>query len=121
MEYTLRNIDAELKAEWVTIEKMVLDTLAEIEGTQQNSISIEDEIIETYRNNNDGVRGRIAIIRNTLSHYSRSELDAAMSGMQRKGQLTFIPMEYPEDVNSEDREAAIDMGNNDKRYWIYIR
>lgn len=85
---------------------------------------IEERIREAYAQipaSSSGFRVRLLKLRSHLDDVSPRLIDETLSKMQRRGELSLMPMEDPQEISSEDEEAAIDVGGGDKRYFVYIK
>lgn len=92
--------------------------------TLLDASEVEQHIQQAYTElvaDSDGIRVRLAHLRQRLDFIDRDSLDAGLLALQRTGRLTLIPMENPKEIGLKDQQAAIDMGDNDKRYFIYLK
>ncbi|MBE9078461.1 hypothetical protein IQ241_14340 [Romeria aff. gracilis LEGE 07310] len=86
--------------------------------------SLKDEIRKAYAQasqNSAGLGIRLKQLRQHFKPVEPQSLDDALRSMQRSGEIYLMPMEYPQDIGPEDEQAAIDLGDGEKRYFIYIQ
>lgn len=86
--------------------------------------SPEERLRQAYADISQASSGfavRLAKLRQRLSTMPAAQLDEVLLTMQQGGILSLMPMEDPEEIGSEDEAAAIDMGDGDKRYFVYIK
>ena len=85
------------------------------ETPKSQPINIQSEIRRAYLQASNGqfiVRVRLAAIRQTLSHISRSELDSALTAMQSTRSITLMHLDDPQEVKAADHAAALMVGTH---------
>lgn len=91
----------------------------------RTSISpLEEKIRKAYviiKQTNSDFRVRISQIHKYLEDISPEAINDTLRSMQQKRELSLRSMEYPQEIAPEDEKAAIDLGGNDKRYFVYIK
>ena len=86
-----------------------------VETPKTQPINIQSEIRRAYLQASNGqfiVRVRLAAIRQTLSHISRSELDSALTAMQSTRSITLMHLDDPQEVKAADHAAALMVGTH---------
>lgn len=86
--------------------------------------SLQAEIRKAYAQasqNSAGLGIRLKQLRQHFEHVKPQDLDDALRSMQRSGEIYLMSMEDPQDIGPEDEQAAVDLGDGEKRYFIYIK
>ncbi len=66
------------------------------------------------------VRVRLSTLRRLLPHITRDQLDSLLTAMQRREKLVLFSFDDPQEITSEDRQAALDLGGGIKRHIVYM-
>lgn len=91
---------------------------------QTSNSSLEDKIRKAYvsiTQNSADFRARLAKIHQHLEGISPQTINETLRSMQQSGEVSLRAMEDPQEIGPEDEQAAIDLGDGDKRYFVYIK
>ncbi|MDV3350256.1 hypothetical protein QGP82_16240 [Leptothoe sp. LEGE 181152] len=92
--------------------------------SQMSNSSLEEKIREAYASitqNSADYRARLSKIHQHLEDISPQAINDTLRSMQQAGGVSLSPMEDPQEIGPEDEQAAIDLGDGDKRYFVYIK
>lgn len=91
---------------------------------QTTNSSLEEKIRSAYASitgNSSDFRARLAKIHQYLEGISPQTINDTLRFMQQAGEVSLRSMEDPQEIGPEDEKAAIDLGDGDKRYFVYIK
>jgi DNA-binding PadR family transcriptional regulator len=83
----------------------------------------EQQLREAYFALSEGkpnVRVRLAQLRQRLTTLPRSRLDTLLLQLQTEGKLVLYPLDDPQEISPEDREAALDVAGFE-RHIVYLQ
>ena len=89
-----------------------------------SNTSLEEKIREAYASvtqNSADYRARLAKIHQYLEDISPQSINDTLRSMQQAGEVSLRSMEDPQEIGPEDEQAAIDLGDGDKRYFVYFK
>ncbi|MFG6101592.1 hypothetical protein U2F10_05025 [Leptothoe sp. EHU-05/26/07-4] len=92
--------------------------------SQMANTSLEEKIREAYINitqNSSDFRARLYKIHQYLEDIPPQVINDTLRSMQQAGEVSLRSMEDPQEIGPEDEQAAIDLGGDNKRYFVYVK
>ena len=120
VEHLLRSKDISL------VEFIRGDEYVSTDSRERANVSsgeLADEIQEAYAKVSEGrynVRVRLSELREHLDEFSRADIDRVLGEMELDESLVLMEIDDPQDIEDEDRKAAVDVGGQ-KRHIVYMK